>query len=378
MTAIPRDTAFDSTLALLRDGYEFISRRCDRFGTDIFATRIMLRRAVCLRGAAAAEMFYGSECFTRQGAMPWTTLRLLQGKRSVQQLEGPAHRRRKAMFPSLLREQEKLESMRRLFTQEWLRALESWKARDEIVLFDEAQLVLTRAACAWAGIPTELHDPEKLCREFSAMIENAGDHDARRFHAPDRFDPERQISWTTQGFDFIPQGGGEAELTHRCPGEAFTVELTKQAIRLLTQGMSYEVPEQDLTLDLSRIPARPKSGFVMRDVRPISHASKPIMRTRLLPDQRISAAIREQRQHSRLARNGNGGRHERQCHKHRYDGCAGAARKIGRKERLPADQCDQPLAPWRECRPRQDRGRQAHVARLLHPSPLGDLLGPAL
>lgn len=121
-------------------------------------------------------------------------------------------------------------------------------------------------------------------------------HDARRFHAPDRFDPERQISWTTQGFDFIPQGGGEAELTHRCPGEAFTVELTKQAIRLLTQGMSYEVPEQDLTLDLSRIPARAKSGFVMRDVRPISHASKPIMRTRLLPDQRISAAIREQRQ----------------------------------------------------------------------------------
>ncbi|WP_077068224.1 hypothetical protein [Ensifer aridi] len=174
MTAIPRDTAFDSTLALLRDGYEFISRRCDRFGTDIFATRIMLRRAVCLRGAAAAEMFYGSECFTRQGAMPWTTLRLLQGKRSVQQLEGPAHRRRKAMFLSLLREQEKLESMRRLFTQEWLRALESWKARDEIVLFDEAQLVLTRAACAWAGIPPELHDPEKLCREFGAMIENAG------------------------------------------------------------------------------------------------------------------------------------------------------------------------------------------------------------
>ncbi|MES0069597.1 hypothetical protein NKJ73_27915 [Mesorhizobium sp. M0074] len=76
---IPR-AAFDSTLALLREGYDFISARCRRMNTDIFATRLMLRPAICVRGAEAAEMFYGGDHFTRIGAMPQTTLRLLQDK----------------------------------------------------------------------------------------------------------------------------------------------------------------------------------------------------------------------------------------------------------------------------------------------------------
>jgi fatty-acid peroxygenase len=32
--------------------------------------------------------------------------------------------------------------------------------------------------------------------------------------------------------------------------------------------MRYEVPIQDLSVDLSRIPALPKSGFVMTGIRP--------------------------------------------------------------------------------------------------------------
>ncbi|MER8545794.1 hypothetical protein [Mesorhizobium sp. M0684] len=94
---IPR-AAFDSTLALLREGYDFISARCRRMNTDIFATRLMLRPAICVRGAEAAEMFYGGDHFTRIGAMPQTTLRLLQDKGSVQALDGAAHRHRKARF----------------------------------------------------------------------------------------------------------------------------------------------------------------------------------------------------------------------------------------------------------------------------------------
>jgi fatty-acid peroxygenase len=40
----------------------------------------------------------------------------------------------------------------------------------------------------------------------------------------------------------------------------------KQAVRLLTTGMHYDVPPQDLRIDLSRLPAVPKSRFVIRDV----------------------------------------------------------------------------------------------------------------
>jgi fatty-acid peroxygenase len=95
-------------------------------------------------------------------------------------------------------------------------------------------------------------------------------HDARRFRQPGRFLPERDISWKGQGFDFIPQGGGEAAAGHRCPGEAMTVELMKESLRLLTREMTYEVPEQDLTLDLSRMPTKPKSGFVLNHVQRMS------------------------------------------------------------------------------------------------------------
>jgi fatty-acid peroxygenase len=92
-------------------------------------------------------------------------------------------------------------------------------------------------------------------------------HDAGRFPSPNKFSPGRDISWKTQGFDFIPHGGGNAAVSHRCPGEAITLELMKEAIRLLSRDMSYEVPEQDLTLDLSHIPVKPKGGLRIGRVR---------------------------------------------------------------------------------------------------------------
>lgn len=33
---------FDSTAALLREGYPFVSSRCDQLGTDLFTSRIAL------------------------------------------------------------------------------------------------------------------------------------------------------------------------------------------------------------------------------------------------------------------------------------------------------------------------------------------------
>jgi NADH dehydrogenase FAD-containing subunit len=63
-------------------------------------------------------------------------------------------------------------------------------------------------------------------------------------------------------------GGVEAvsSLAGQLPGEWFTIELVKQAVRLLTSEMRYEVPEQDLTTSLSRMPAIPRSRLVIRSV----------------------------------------------------------------------------------------------------------------
>ena len=67
-------------------------------------------------------------------------------------------------------------------------------------------------------------------------------------------------------FELIPQGGGDAASGHRCPGEGITVEVMKASIDFLANRVRYEVPEQDLSFSLSRMPTLPESGFMMRKV----------------------------------------------------------------------------------------------------------------
>ena len=41
----------------------------------------------------------------------------------------------------------------------------------------------------------------------------------------------------------------------------------KEALKVLTLQLSYEVPDQDLRIDESRLPALPSSRFILRNVR---------------------------------------------------------------------------------------------------------------
>lgn len=80
MPAIPRDRAPDSTLWLLSDGYLFVTKRCERYGSDVFRTWLMLREMVCMMGEEAAREFYVPGRFTRRGAIPLTALMLLRAR----------------------------------------------------------------------------------------------------------------------------------------------------------------------------------------------------------------------------------------------------------------------------------------------------------
>lgn len=415
--AIPRDGSLDSTLALLREGYEFISKRCDRLRSDAFVTRLMLHRAVCVRGADAARMFYAPGRFTRDGAMPPTALKLLQDRGSVNPLDGDAHRHRKAMFLGVLTPAatDRLAAAAR---DAWRARAAGW-AGGEVVLFDELEGALCRAACAWAGVPVTEADADRRTREFRAMIDGSGsvgprnwkglllrnrterwaravvaraqaaaagnatplaavaahrdrkgrllpvevaavelinllrptvavaryvvfaalalhDHpdwrerlrhgreedvdafveEVRRFYPffplvggrvrepfewrgelfpvgtwvlldlygtnrdaaawpqPDVFRPERFLERDATPFDFVPQGGGDAAQGHRCPGEGPTVALMKAAVRWLVDEIEYDVPEQDLSVNLARIPAEPASRFRIANVRPRPQAAR--------------------------------------------------------------------------------------------------------
>ncbi len=88
--------------------------------------------------------------------------------------------------------------------------------------------------------------------------------DARVWDAPEEFRPERFIGRSIGPWELVPQGAGPFEEGHRCPGEWITIALMKQAVRLLARDIDYDVPDQDLGVDLARMPAIPASRFVMR------------------------------------------------------------------------------------------------------------------
>jgi fatty-acid peroxygenase len=96
--------------------------------------------------------------------------------------------------------------------------------------------------------------------------------DPRLWEDPLRFRPDRHVG-AAHADALIAQGAGDYADGHRCPGEPATVELIEEAIRLLTRRMRYDVPPQDLRVDLRRFPTLPRSGFVMTNVTPVEDRS---------------------------------------------------------------------------------------------------------
>ncbi|GIJ78503.1 fatty-acid peroxygenase [Micromonospora phaseoli] len=412
MATIPTDRSPDSTLSFLRAGYRFVGDRCERYGSDIFQTRLLLEPTICLRGRAAVELFYDVDRFVREGAMPLRGQRTLTGRGGVQGLDGDAHQRRKAMFMSLMTPSA-VQHLGQLFADEWQARIPAWELAGPVTLHPEATLMLTRAVCDWAGVPLAAGELDRRATDLKAMIDSAAalgprhwrgrlgrlrgerwagdlvervrdgslaapegsalrviaehrddagrplaprvaavellnvlrptvavgrlvvfaalalhDHPAWRqrvredddsterfvqevrrcypffpvtaarvrrsfqwqgYHfpqgrrvlldlygtdhhpalwpEPDLFRPERFTGWRGDPFTLIPQGGGGHLTGHRCAGEWITIELMKRAVTLLTGAIRYDVPPQNLAIDLSRMPALPASGFVVTDVR---------------------------------------------------------------------------------------------------------------
>ncbi|KAA2237975.1 cytochrome P450 [Salinarimonas soli] len=409
---IPRDPSPDSTLALLREGYAFIPERCRRLGSDLFETRLMFTKAVCMSGPEAAAQFYRRDRFTRRGGMPITTLTLIQDVGSVITLDGDDHRRRKAMFLAIMGP-GRLEGIAERTAEHWRAGVRAWERRDEVALFHAAHEPLCGAICEWAGLPLQGDEVAQRAREFEAMVEGTGsvgprnwrghamrfrterwmrgvirrirsgelavpegsaahvvahhrdrdgellpvpvaavelinvlrptvanarfvayaahalhlnpawrerlrasdedlelfvqevrrfypfipliggrviepfswrghefgkddwvlidlygtNRDGRTWEEPDAFRPDRFRGRAIGSYDMIPQGGGDHADTHRCPGEWLLIEQLKTVVRGLTREMTYDVPDQDLGIDLGRMPALPNSRFVMRNVR---------------------------------------------------------------------------------------------------------------
>lgn len=410
---IPREEGIDHSLNLMREGYMYISNRRHSFHSDIFETRLLGKKAICMGGKEAAELFYDTAKFKRKGATPQRVVESFFGENSVQTLDGDAHRHRKDMLMSVMTP-DKLEKLIHIAEKQWEAAVDKWEQMDKVILYEEVQEVMCRTACEWAGVPIQEDEVKDRAKELGALFESAvavgpaywlgrnsrnnvnewigelidqvrsekaspsddtalytfawhrdlegklldtetaavevinilrpivaiavfinflalavhhypeerkklesGDekyaemfvqevrryypffpfiaalvkkdftwndyhfkegtltildlygtnHDPELWENPDVFNPERFADWEGSPFGFIPQGGGDYFMGHRCAGEWVTIEVMKVSLDYLANRMDYEVPDQDLSFSLVSMPSIPPSKVVIKNVR---------------------------------------------------------------------------------------------------------------
>jgi fatty-acid peroxygenase len=171
---IPHDKSLDNSLALMKEGYEFIPNRKEKYESELFEARLLGQRVICISGEEAARLFYDTDRFKRNGAAPKRIQKTLFGENAIQTMDGDAHIHRKLLFMSLMTppHQKRLAQMA---MEEWKAAAAKWeKDGSEIVLLEEARGILCRVACAWAGVPLKEKDEKERAAEFAAMVDAFG------------------------------------------------------------------------------------------------------------------------------------------------------------------------------------------------------------
>lgn len=421
---IPRTKELDATLALVNEGFDFLPSRRKELESDIFETRLLGQKAVCIAGEEAAALFYDNKYFKRKGAAPKVLKTGLLGAGGVHGRDGEDHHQQKRMFLSMMTP-ERLEDVKRLAIKELDAKVNEWENMDQVMLLDELEEVLTRAVSNWAGLPLKESEVKQRTKELVAMVDSFGgsltrfkegaearkshekwlekiikeiragiynppaytaayivanhkgpdgklldlhtaavdlnnayrpmiataylivfgalafhqypetkakmqadqnnyshmfSQEVRRYYpfAPamaakvnrdfvwhgyhfkentrvvldlfgtnrhpdawenaDEFIPERFNDWKGSPFSFVPQGGGDHYMGHRCAGEWMTVMVMQSFFKYLTENIRYTVPEQDLSYDMARMPTMPKSRFIISNVQKIRQSPDNIIR----------------------------------------------------------------------------------------------------
>jgi fatty-acid peroxygenase len=88
------------------------------------------------------------------------------------------------------------------------------------------------------------------------------DQDPQQWHDPEEFLPERFQDLEPDPYGFVPQGGGDPETGHRCPGEPLTVRLLAETVGVVAD-LDLQVVSRP-TYDPTRMPTRPDRGLVVK------------------------------------------------------------------------------------------------------------------
>jgi fatty-acid peroxygenase len=180
MNQIPNDNTLESSVQLLLEGFTFSRKRFEKLQTDIFQTRLMFENVICMYGEDASRIFYNTELFQRKGAAPKSVQKTLIGEGGVQGLDNSEHRKRKAMFMSLMG-QKSIERLLDIMAEQWHEQIGKWEKKESVKLFDETQAMLCEAVCKWAGVPLQDSEAKIRGRELGYMIDGFGSVGPRAF-----------------------------------------------------------------------------------------------------------------------------------------------------------------------------------------------------
>jgi len=169
---IPCDKTIDNSLLLLFEGYPFIQNRCKKYKSDIFETRLLGHKTICMRGEEAAKIFYDDEHFIRKNVGPKRVRKTLLRQNGVQCLDGSAHKDREEMLMSIMN-YENLKLLIQYTREQWETNTKNWNNKD-IVLFDEAQVIMCQVACRWVGIPLKSNELNQRAVDLGKMIDGFG------------------------------------------------------------------------------------------------------------------------------------------------------------------------------------------------------------
>ncbi|WP_279401661.1 hypothetical protein [Piscibacillus salipiscarius] len=167
---IPKETGWDHSIELLREGYYFILNRTGKFDSRVVLTRILGAKTICMVGKKEAELFYDTDKFYREEAAPTSAQKTILGQGGVQGLDGEEHRHRKAMFMSLMTK-EALNEIQQLTKEEWQSYIN--KETDEVEIYEAAKVVLTRIALRWTGVPYKEEEVQYWASNLSPLFEYA-------------------------------------------------------------------------------------------------------------------------------------------------------------------------------------------------------------
>jgi fatty-acid peroxygenase len=153
-------------------------------GVRVVHTRVLGQRAVGLCGPDAAKFFYDEDHVRRHTAIPWPVQNALFGRRAVHTLDGDRHRHRgrKSYFLGVLTP-ETAEELAGAVAAARDDAAAPWSAGRQVVLFDEASRVLTRAVCEWAGVPLAGDEVPAVARDLVAMVDGFATPGPRHWRA---------------------------------------------------------------------------------------------------------------------------------------------------------------------------------------------------